>query len=79
MPHDGVNVSVADEYLGRFDEAVRRMEEAGLEVQERLPVIGIVTGSIDYDGFECLKLLPEVSGVERCRARASAPPDGGAV
>ena len=69
MLHDDVNVSVADDYLGRFDEAVQRMEEAGLAVLERLPAIGIVTGSIDADRFECLKLLPEVSDVERCRAR----------
>ena len=69
MLHADVNVSVADEYLGRFDEAVQRMEEAGLEVLERLPAIGIVTGSIDADGFEGLKRLPEVSDVERCRAR----------
>jgi hypothetical protein len=76
---DDVDVSVADDYLGRFDEAVQRMEEAGLEVLERLPAIGIVTGSIDDGGFESLKRLPEVSDVERCRAKRIAPPDGNAV
>ena len=79
MLHADVNVSVADDYLGRFDEAVQRMEEAGLEVLERLPAIGIVTGSIDCDGFECLKLLPEVSDVERRRPRRIPRADGPAV
>ena len=79
MMLDDVNVSVADDYLGRFDEAVQRMEEAGLEVLERLPAIGMVTGSIDDDGFERLSQLPEVSDMERCRAKRIAPPDTGVV
>jgi hypothetical protein len=79
MVHDDVNVSLADDYLGRFDEAVQRMEEAGLEVLERLPAIGIVTGSIHADGFENLRLLPEVSDVERCRARRIPRAEGPAV
>ena len=80
MLHDDVNVSVADDYLGRFDEAVQRMEEAGLAVLQRLPAIGIVTGSIHAAGFESLRLLPEVSDVERCcRARRVPPPDAKAV
>ena len=79
MLHDDVNVSVADDYLGRFDEAVQRMEEAGLEVLQRLPAIGIVTGSIHAAGFESLRLLPEVSDVERCRPRRIPRADGPAV
>jgi len=79
MRHDDVNVCVADDYLCRFDEAVERMEEAGLEVRERLPAIGIVTGSICGDRFECLRLLPEVSDVERRRPRRIPRADGPAV
>ena len=75
MPDEDVNVSIADDHLGRFDEVVRRMERAGLKVQQKLPAIGIVSGSIDSGKVESLEQLPEVSAVERSRSIQIPPPE----
>jgi hypothetical protein len=79
MPDEDVNVSVADDHLGRFDEAVQRMEQAGLKVQQTLPAIGIVSGAIDASKIDNLEKLPEVSGVERSRTVRIPPPDSDVV
>lgn len=75
MPDEDVNVSVADAHLGQFDAAVRRMEQAGLKVQNTLPAIGVVSGTIDSDSIAGLEQLPEVSSVERSREIRIPPPD----
>ena len=75
MSDQDVNVSVADEHLGQFDAAVRRMEQAGLKVQHTMPAIGVVSGSIDADRIPSLEQLPEVSSVERSREIRIPPPD----
>ena len=71
MRYADVDIAVADEYLGRFDEAVRRMEGVGLKVQGRLPAIGIVMGSIHAAALTNLEQLPEVSDVEHARSMPS--------
>ena len=76
MPHDDVTVCVADDYLDRFDKAVRQMEGVGLKVRERLLAIGLVAGSIDAAGFERLRQLPEVCAVERSRRMRLPHPEG---
>ena len=79
MWYADVDVAVADEYLGRFDEAVQQMEGVGLRVRRRLPAIGMVIGSIHTGGLASLAQLPEVSDVERAGSRGVPPPDRDAV
>ena len=68
-----VVVSVTDgEPLG---EVVARLEAAGLEVEQTLPELRIVTGSVERSQAPFLTTVPGVEGVEEARGVAIAPPD----
>jgi hypothetical protein len=75
MPTERVNVSVADDHLDRFTEVVRRMEQAGLKVEEQLEQVGIVSGSIDSAKLADLDRVQGVGAVERSRRFQIAPPE----
>ena len=75
MPAETVNVSVADGHLGRFPDVVRRMERAGLKVEQQLEAIGVVSGSIDPARLPDLEQVQGVLAVERTRDVRIAPPE----
>jgi len=75
MSSEQVNVAIADEYLGRFSEVVRRIEQAGLKVEQQLDLVGIVTGSIDADKIADLNQVQGVAAVERTQTFQLPPPD----
>ena len=66
-------VSVDDEHLDRLDHVLDRLRELGLEVDEVLPNIGIVTGSTaDPDA---LRGVDGVLSVDAQREFRIPPPD----
>jgi hypothetical protein len=75
MAEVNVSVSVADGSVDRFSEVVSRLREAGLEIEQELEEIGVVTGSIDSEKAESLREVEGVSHVERSREFRIAPPD----
>jgi hypothetical protein len=75
MAEVNVSVSVADGSMDRFSEVVRRLKDAGLDVEQELEEIGVVTGSIDPEKVESLREIEGVSHVERSREVRIAPPD----
>lgn len=75
MAEANVSVSVADASIDRFSEVVRRLEAAGLNIDQELKEIGVVTGSIDPEKAESLREIEGVSHVERSRDFQIAPPD----
>lgn len=75
MAQVNVSVSVAEASLDRFSEVVRRLEGAGLDVDQELREIGVVTGSIGSENVEMLGKVEGVSHVERSRDLHIAPPD----
>ena len=75
MPAENVNVSVADDHLGHFPEVVRRMEKAGLKVEQQLEAVGVVSGSIDPAKLPDLEQVQGVTAVERAREVRIAPPE----
>jgi hypothetical protein len=75
MAEVSVSVSVADGSMDRFPEVVRRLKDAGLDVEQELGEIGVVTGSIDPEKAESLRKIEGVSHVERSREFRIAPPD----
>jgi hypothetical protein len=75
MAEVNVSVSVADGSMDRFSEVVRRLKEAGLDVEQELGEIGVVTGSIDPEKVESLREIEGVSHVEQSREFRIAPPD----
>jgi hypothetical protein len=75
MAEVNVSVSVADGSMDRFSEVVRRLKDAGLDIEQELGEIGVVTGSIDPEKVESLREIEGVSDVERSREFRIAPPD----
>jgi hypothetical protein len=75
MAEVNVSVSVADDSMDWFSEVVRRLKEAGLDVEQELGEIGVVTGSIDSEKAELLRDVEGVSHVERSRDFQISPPD----
>ena len=75
MPAEKVNVTIADEDPERFAEVVRQLEEAGLQVEQSLPEIGIVSGSIEAARRADLDRVQGVAGVEPERTFQLPPPD----
>jgi hypothetical protein len=73
MPNEDVNVSIAEDHLDKIDVVVKRMQRAGLKVDQRLDAIGVVSGSIDPARVERLESLGGVASVERSR-QVSIPP-----
>jgi hypothetical protein len=75
VPRQAVSVSVADEHLDRFSEVLDQLTKAGLNVEQSLPAIGVVTGSVDSSKLAALKKVKGVSAVEQQQSFQIAPPE----
>jgi hypothetical protein len=64
MAKVNLSVSIKDEHLPRFTELVDRIRKAGLEVDQELKSLGVVTGRIESDKVQDLRNLSEVANVE---------------
>lgn len=75
MATQQVIVSVANDYLGRFSEVVERCRRAGLDVEQALDTVGVVTGAIDPANVAQLEQVEGVAAVEQPRTvRVPEPP-----
>ncbi|CCH29260.1 hypothetical protein ABZ816_35425 [Actinosynnema sp. NPDC047251] len=70
---DKVVVSVADDSLSQLTAVVAALREAGLEVDDVLEALGMVTGSIAPEALGTLKDVPGVADVERQRVLRLPP------
>lgn len=70
-----VNIAVSDDYYDRFPEVVAAAKDAGLEVEREMPVVGVVSGSIDHKKLPELNKLRGIASVEQDRAFQLAPPE----
>jgi hypothetical protein len=70
-----VNVVIDDDYAGRFDSVVKRLVKAGLNVEQKLKAVGLVSGTIDADKLPDLERVKGVGSVEREREFNLPPPD----
>ena len=70
-----VTVQVADDHLDRTEDVARQLRAAGMEVDQVLGNVGIITGSIDSERRADLGEVPGVAGVESERTFQVAPPD----
>ena len=68
-------IYVNDEHLDRFSEVVKGVEDIGLEVEQRMDDIGVLSGSIDSEKVEPLRKVEGVSHIEQSRQFQIAPPD----
>lgn len=69
-----LQISVDDKHLSRLDEVAHRLRAAGMDVQQQLDQLGIITGSIDAEKVRELAGVEGVSQVEQSRTYQLAPP-----
>jgi hypothetical protein len=70
-----VQVLLAEEHQASLPAVIARLQEAGMEVAEKLEEVGAVTGHVRSTQVEALRGIDGVSDVERSRAVGVAPPD----
>ncbi len=75
MPKVSVLVSINNDHPDRFSEVVNDVENAGMEVEQTMENLGVLTGSIDSEKVEPLRREEGVSHVEESRRVGIAPPD----
>ena len=73
MAQAEVQISVADAHLDEFAEVVRRLELAGLRVEQQLAGIGVITGQIESARVDGLAQIAGVEHVERSRTVGIPP------
>jgi UDP-N-acetylmuramate-alanine ligase len=75
VPKVSLLISVADDHLDRFSEVVKEVEDAGMEVEQRMEDLGVLAGTIDSEKVEPLRQVAGVSHVEESRRFQIPPPD----
>jgi hypothetical protein len=75
MAKVNLSVSIKDEHLPRFKELVDRIRKAGLEVDQELKSLGVVTGRIESEKVQALRNLTEVANVEESHTFQIPPPE----
>lgn len=70
-----VTVTVADEHLDRTGAVVEQLRAAGMNVEQVLDAIGMVTGSIPAEQRPSIEALPGVAAVEEETTFQLPPPD----
>ena len=69
-------VSVEDGYMNRLSEVAKGLEDGGMNVEQKLDQIGVLTGSINSaEKVELLRKVKGVAHVEESRQIQIAPPD----
>ena len=75
MPNITVSISVDEQYRDKLSEVIENCKKLGLNIEQQLDAIGIITGSIDSGKIDELKQVQGVSKVELSREIRIAPPD----
>ena len=70
-----LSVLIDDEHRGDFSKVVKSIKKAGMEVDNQLQEIGVVTGSIDAKKVRSLHKVKGVASVEQSRDYQIPPPD----
>ena len=78
MDNVRVNITIKDAHLEQMDQVTADLKTAGLEVEQTLSTLGIITGTV---ASEKLSSLSEVEGVDAVEADRSInlPPPGSGV
>jgi hypothetical protein len=74
-PRRHVTVTVADSHAGDLAAVAAGLRAAGLEVEQVLAALGIVTGAVDATRLGEIAAVPGVAAVEEQATFQIAPPD----
>jgi hypothetical protein len=72
-----VTVTVADSHAGDLADLVAQLALAGLQVEQVLPAVGVITGSVEESQVAQIAALPGVAAVEQQTRFQLPPPDAG--
>ena len=72
MPNTTLSIVVEDQE--RFSEIIENCKKAGLQVEQQMDAVGVITGSIDSEKIGDLKKIAGVH-IEQSRQIGIAPPD----
>ncbi|MFB2877069.1 hypothetical protein [Floridanema aerugineum] len=75
MPKIKVSISVDDAHVDRISEVAQDLQSAGLEVEQVLPTVGMISGSIDSTQVNRLSQIEGVQYIEPEQSYQIAPPD----
>lgn len=70
-----VTISLDDAHLEQIEPVTAQLKEAGLEVEQTLATLGIVTGTVEADKLSSLSEVTGVESVEIDQTIQLAPPD----
>ena len=70
-----VTVTVADSHMAHAEEVARRLEQAGMQVEQVLSALGIITGSLDEAQLAALEAVEGVAAIEQQKGFQLPPPD----
>lgn len=70
-----VTVTVADAHLARVADVADRLRAAGMEVEQVLAKIGVITGTVAAGRLSALETVKGVAGIERQTRFQLPPPD----
>jgi hypothetical protein len=72
---DRITVTVTDDQLTNIDELVDRLRAAGMQVDQVLPTVGVITGSVTKPQRTSVGRVAGVAAVEDETTFQIAPPD----
>jgi hypothetical protein len=70
-----VTVTVSASHVGAIDALVAQLRQAGMDVEQVLGALGVITGSIDDAQLAAIEALPGVAAVEEQASFQLPPPD----
>jgi hypothetical protein len=70
-----VTVTAADSHAGALDDLAERLAQAGMQVEQVLGALGVITGSLEDEQLAAVAGLRGVAAVEEQATFGLAPPD----
>ena len=70
-----ITVSIDDAHLDRIYEVADRLKDSGMEVEQTMQIVGVVTGSIEAEKMSSLSSIEGVQNVEIEREYQLNPPE----
>ena len=75
MPKVKVSVSVDDAHVNQILKVAEGLQSVGMDVEQTLPSVGVISGSIASDQVNRLYQIEGVQHIEPERSYHLAPPD----
>ncbi|MBD2598011.1 ketohydroxyglutarate aldolase [Nostoc spongiaeforme FACHB-130] len=75
MPKVNLSIALDEKYRDQIHEVAQKLQTAGMNVEQILGNLGIITGSCDSEKLESLSQVEGVTHVEPSRKYKLAPPE----